>query len=71
MRIMPIMINLLRDRPVSALVYGGGVAPLMDIDTVISGSAPGKIWRDVLGYSFGPGMGFRSIQLNPIINSVF
>jgi hypothetical protein len=71
LRIMPIMLNLLRDRPVSALIYGGAVAPAMDIDTVISGSATGKIWRDVLGYSFGPGMGFRSIQLNPIINSVF
>ena len=71
LRIMPIMVNLLRDRPVSALIYGGGVAPLMDIDTVISGSAPGKLWRDALGYSFGPGMGFRSIQLNPVINSVF
>ena len=71
LRIMPIMLNLIRDRPVSALFYGGGVAPAMDIDTVISGSAPGKAWRDVLGYSFGPGMGFRSIQLNPVINSVF
>ncbi|MDB4342545.1 hypothetical protein OAA20_00520, partial [bacterium] len=71
LRIMPIMLNLIRDRPVSALFYGAGVAPAMDIDTVISGSAPGKVWRDVLGYSFGPGMGFRSIQLNPVINSVF
>lgn len=71
LRIMPIWANMLRERPVSALLYTGAIAPALDIDTVTSGSVVGKAWRGVLGYSFGPGMGFRSIGMNPILNTLF
>ncbi|WP_210115132.1 hypothetical protein, partial [Roseovarius aestuariivivens] len=59
LRIQKIALKMLRERPASALFLMGGVGPATDIDSVMSGSLAGATWDDRIGYSIGPGMGFR------------
>jgi hypothetical protein len=64
-RIMKIMARMVRERPASALFYAGGVGPMADIDTVISGSGLGAYLDNRLGYAIGPEMGYNGLFMNP------
>ena len=55
-RIMKVMARMVRERPASALFYAGGVGPMADIDTVVSGSGLGAYMDNRLGYAIGPEM---------------
>jgi hypothetical protein len=70
LRIMKIMARMLRERPASALFYAGGVGPMADIDTVVSGSGLGAYLDNRLGYSIGPEMGINGLFMNPWMNHV-
>ena len=69
-RIQKVMVRMMRERPVSALFYAGGVGPMADIDTVFSGSGIGKYLDDRLGYSIGPEMGIHGLTMNPWMSLV-
>ena len=58
-RIMKVMARMLRERPASALFYAGGVGPMADVDTVVSGSGLGAYLDNRLGYAIGPEMGWN------------
>lgn len=64
-RIMKVMARMVRERPASALFYAGGVGPMTDIDTVISGSGLGAYLDNRLGYAIGPEMGKNGLFMNP------
>lgn len=67
-RIMKVMARLVRERPASALFYAGGVGPMADIDTVVSGSGLGAYMDNRLGYAIGPEMGYNGLFMNPWMN---
>jgi hypothetical protein len=70
LRIMKVAHRMLRERPVSALLYAGGLGPMIDADTVLTGSLAGNIADGSMGYSVGWEMGINGYTLNPWINLV-
>ncbi|MFC6640137.1 hypothetical protein GV827_20730 [Sulfitobacter sp. JBTF-M27] len=64
-RIMKIVVRMLRERPFSALIYAGGIGPMADIDSVVSGSGLGAWIDGRLGYAIGPEMGVNGLFMNP------
>lgn len=68
LRIQKIAAKMIRERPVSALMFAGGAGPMFDIDTVTSGSLVGGALDGRLGFSIGPEMGLNSWTLNPWYN---
>jgi len=64
-RIMKILAKMARERPASALLYGAGVGPWLDIDTVASGSLIGSVADGGFSYAVGPEMGIDSLSMNP------
>jgi len=68
LRIQKIAMNAVRERPVTALLWAGGVGPAMDIDSVFSGSLGGSIVDGRIGYAIGPEMGYNGLFLNPWLN---
>lgn len=68
LRIMKIAVKMMRERPLSALLFAGGLGPAADIDTVLSGSGAGAFLDGRLGYSVGPEMGLNAWTMNPWYN---
>ncbi|WP_217329965.1 hypothetical protein [Paracoccus sp. Z118] len=67
LRIMKVMANTLRDRPLTALMLAGGVGPQTGIDTVWDGSLAGNAADGSVWFSVGPQMGFNSPSLHPVL----
>jgi len=65
-RIMKIGANMIRNRPTAALLFGAGIGPALNVDTVFSGSGLGKYMQGTLGYSFGWGMGLQAPSMLPV-----
>ena len=70
LRIMKVMGNMMRERPLSSLVLMGQVGPAAGVDSVASGSLAGKYVDGSLGFSVGPEMGMNAWTLNPWLNAV-
>jgi len=68
MRIMKVMANTLRERPLTALMMVGGVGPSTGIDTVWDGSLAGNIADGSVWFSVGPEMGFNAPGLHPVFS---
>ena len=68
LRITKIAMNTLRDRPLTALFYLGGVGPMFDIDTVVSSSLPGSAISGSASFSVGAEMGLNAWTLHPLHN---
>ena len=68
LRIMKIAVKMVRERPATALFFASGVEPLLNIDTVFSGSLAGNLYDGSYEYSLGPQMGFDALWLNPWVN---
>lgn len=68
LRIMKIATKMVREKPLTALFYGGGVGAATDIQSVFDGSIAGAWWDDRLGYSVGPEMIENGFTLNPYWN---
>jgi len=66
LRIMKVALRTMRDRPVSALFFGGIVGPELGIDSVSSGALATQALNGDLIMSVGPGMGINSLTMNPI-----
>ena len=60
--------DTIRNRPLHALMYMGGVGSMLDMDTVISGSLPVAAVDGRLAFSIGPEMGINAWTLNPLWN---
>ena len=69
-RIMKIMAKMIRERPVAALGIMGGIGPMMDIDTVGSGSLAGAVADGGINYAVSPEMGINALTMNPFANLV-
>ncbi len=68
LRITKVAMDTIRNRPLHALMYMGGVGSMLDMDTVISGSLPVAAVDGRLPFSIGPEMGINSWTLNPLWN---
>ena len=66
LRIMKVAMRTMRDRPVSALLFGGIVGPELGIDSVSSGALATQALNGDLIMSVGPGMGINSLTMNPV-----
>ena len=64
-RIQKVALNMIRDRPLSALMVMGGAGPLLDVNTIDDGALVGAAAQGNLGYSIGPSMGFNAPGMNP------
>lgn len=64
-RIQKVALNMIRDRPLSALMVMGGAGPLLEVNTLDDGALVGAALQGNLGYSFGPEMGFNAPGMNP------
>lgn len=67
LRIMKIMANTLRDRPLTALTMMGGVGPQTGIQTVWDGSLLGAAVDGRVPFTVGPQMGFNAPSLHPVL----
>lgn len=65
LRILKIAAKTLRERPVSALTLGLGVAPPLDVDTVLGSNLVTTVTGGNMGYTLGWGMGLDAGHLNP------
>lgn len=65
-RIMKVMANTIRERPLNALMMMGGVAPQTGIQSVWDGSLLGAGLDGRLDYSIGPEMGFQAPTMHPV-----
>lgn len=70
LRIMKVAWNRARKNPFGSLVFGAGFGPMMDIDTIFSGSLAGAFMDDRLGYSIGYDMGVNGLTANPFMSLV-
>ena len=68
LRITKIAANTIRERPASALLYGAGVGPAFDIDTVFNSSLPASVLMGKTEYKLGWGMGLDAPALMPLNN---
>ena len=68
LRIMKVMANTLRERPLTALMMVGGVGPSTGIDTVWDGSLAGNIADGSVWFSVGSEMGFNAPGLHPVFS---
>jgi len=64
-RIMKIVARMAREKPASLVLWTGGVAPMLDVDSVASGSLVGAWNKGTLDYAIGPEMGIGSLTMNP------
>jgi hypothetical protein len=64
-RIQKVAIGMMRDRPLSALMMMGEVAPALGIHTAWDGSLLAKFMDGSIDYSVGPEMGLGAPSLNP------
>lgn len=51
LRIQKVLLNTIRERPVSFGLFAGGVGPWLDVDTILSGSGFGAWWDNRIGCS--------------------
>jgi hypothetical protein len=65
LRIMKIVARMARERPASLVLWTGGIAPMLEIDSAASGSLGGAWYKGTLGYSVSPEMGVDSLFMNP------
>jgi len=68
LRITKIALRTMRDRPLLALFYLGGVGPIFEIDNVVESSLPGSIVSGDAAYSVGTEMGRNAWTLHPLFN---
>ena len=69
-KIMKILLKMVRERPVSALVFAGGLGPMTGVDTVYDGSGLGTLIDGRMPYLWGPEMGVDALTMNPWANLV-
>lgn len=67
LRIVKVLGNVLRERPLAAMMMMGGVGPHLGVDTVGSSSLPGTIADGSVWFSVGPQMGFNAPSLHPVV----
>lgn len=65
LRIMKVAWSAARRNPFSSLLFGAGVGPALDVDTVFAGSLAGNIADGSIGYSLGYEMGLNGLTANP------
>jgi hypothetical protein len=68
LRINKVAARTIRNRPASAVLFGAGVGPMFDIDTVFDSSLPASIAQGKIAYKLGWGMGLDSPGLMPVNN---
>lgn len=71
MRIMKVLGRMARERPASLVLWTGGIAPMLEVDSAASGSLVGALNKGTLGYAIGPEMGWNSMTMNPWVNLFF
>ncbi len=67
-RIMKVLGRMARERPASLVLWTGGIAPMLDVDSATSGSLVGAWDKGTLGYKIGPEMGWNSMTMNPWVS---
>lgn len=69
-RIMKVLGRMARERPASLVLWTGGIAPMLDVDSATSGSLVGAWDKGTLGYKIGPEMGWNSMTMNPWVSQI-